>query len=296
MENGSVWGAGYGFAGTLGENAHNAENPSFVQIFPGDAKAVAAGSEHSLILTNAGTVYASGGNGFGQLGFPNATSDIGYKAFTQALDSSGQPLTDVTAIAAGNYFSLALKSDGTLWMSGENGYGQLGIQYGVGLPGSADYSDRFGFTQVAEGVKAISAGRNHAQILKTDGTTVTFGIVDPAALLASPPSGSGAFIIRVEDPFLSRFINNTAVYIGNGDIQIFGSSEVVATGGIGLKVNVPPGIYRVELRTNNNPSVPQRFLDTQVAANETVSILYRNTGNGVPPAYIYEWVVTRSLP
>jgi len=35
-------------------------------------------------------------------------------------------LTGVTAVAGGSAHSLALKSDGTVWAWGWNGYGQLG--------------------------------------------------------------------------------------------------------------------------------------------------------------------------
>ena len=48
-KDGSVWGAGYGDIGVLGENVTNVINPSFVRLFSG-AKAIAAGNYHTLVL------------------------------------------------------------------------------------------------------------------------------------------------------------------------------------------------------------------------------------------------------
>ena len=61
-------------------------------------------------------------------------------------------------------YSLILKNDGTLWGSGQNAYGQLGL---------GDATDRKIFTQVTtnvDDVKSIYCGRNHTFMLKNDGT------------------------------------------------------------------------------------------------------------------------------
>ena len=43
-------------------------------------------------------------------------------------------LTNVTAVAAGNEFSMALKDDGTVWAWGRNDFGMLGD----GMPGNVE--------------------------------------------------------------------------------------------------------------------------------------------------------------
>ena len=64
----------------------------------------------------------------------------------------------VTAIAAGDYHTVALKSDGTVVAWGDNGYGQTTV------PVAAQ-----------SGVTAIAAGGYHTVALKNDGTVVAWG-------------------------------------------------------------------------------------------------------------------------
>ena len=91
-------------------------------------------------------------------GKPVAWGCGGVGAWGQCSVPSG--LSGVTAIAAGNYYSLALKSDGTVvaW-----GCGLLGVQGACNVP-----SDLSGVTRIA-------AGGDYALALKADGTLVAWG-------------------------------------------------------------------------------------------------------------------------
>jgi alpha-tubulin suppressor-like RCC1 family protein len=77
----------------------------------------AEGGAHSLILKSDGTVWATGGNQYGQLGDGTTTN---RSTPVQAN------ITSVVYVAAGKHHSLALKSDGTVWAWGANHSGQLG--------------------------------------------------------------------------------------------------------------------------------------------------------------------------
>jgi alpha-tubulin suppressor-like RCC1 family protein len=80
--------------------------------------AIAAGYDHTISLSNNGTVWAWGSNSNGQLG--NGTTTDSW------LPVQASGLAGVTAIAAGYKDNVALKNDSTVWAWGYNSNGQLG--------------------------------------------------------------------------------------------------------------------------------------------------------------------------
>jgi alpha-tubulin suppressor-like RCC1 family protein len=116
---GTVWAWGDNVAGQLGNNSTNDSNvPVQVSGLVG-VTAIAAGGSDAYALRTDGSVWAWGTNGVGELG--NGTT-VGPA--TVAVRVSG--LTSVTAITAGYYGCLALRSDGYVWAWGGNSLGQLG--------------------------------------------------------------------------------------------------------------------------------------------------------------------------
>ena len=125
-----------------------------------DAKAVAAGTYHSIVLTQEGHVWASGWNKHGQLG----DSLTSYTSRFFATISSG---TKVLAVAAGDMHSIVLKEDGSVWAAGRNCNGQLG---------DGSKADRSSFVKVISGGAAgVTAGRDHSMLLKQDGSVWATG-------------------------------------------------------------------------------------------------------------------------
>ncbi|MDB6029218.1 MAG: hypothetical protein JWM68_5441 [Verrucomicrobiales bacterium] len=124
-----------------------------------------------------GMVVAWGNNTYGQTNVPVDLSGVTAIAaggwHTVALKSDGTVLAwgrndegqtkvpaglnGVTAISAGIEHTLALKSDGTVAAWGDNGYGQTNVPAGL------------------SGVTAVAAGRFHTAALKSDGTVVAWG-------------------------------------------------------------------------------------------------------------------------
>src|SRR5919199_164714 len=96
---------GYNQYGQLGDGTYTHRNtPVRVSNLSG-VKALAAGSEHSLVLKEDGTVWAWGNNSYGQLG--NAAA--GYGSSTPVTVSN---LSGVKVIAGGGSESRAVRKDG----------------------------------------------------------------------------------------------------------------------------------------------------------------------------------------
>jgi alpha-tubulin suppressor-like RCC1 family protein len=161
---GKVYAWGSHSVGQLGTGGGGDQNvPTVAQVLPADVIAIAAGANHSLAVRQGGTVFSWGSNSAGQLG--NATN----------LPSRNTPtfipsLADIVAVAAGEEFSLALKSDGKVFSWGSDAQGQLGnggnntnMEVPVLVPG-------------ATSIIAIAAGRSHALALKSDGTLLAWGL------------------------------------------------------------------------------------------------------------------------
>jgi hypothetical protein len=179
MEDGTVWAWGANTSGQLGNEAdgHGWSNtPMQVSNLSG-VKALAAGSEHSLVLKEDGTVWAWGNNSYGQLG--NAAAGYGSSTPVQVSNLSG-----VKAIAASDEHNLALKEDGTVWAWGKNNYGQLGdgtttnrttpVQV-RNAPLTKKRSKVSGTLNNLSGVTAIAAGGTHSLALMEDGTVRAWG-------------------------------------------------------------------------------------------------------------------------
>ena len=88
-----------------------------MRVVSSGAKAVAAGSRHTLMLKQDGSVWGTGYNEYGQLG-DGSTAD--RHSFVQVIPGG------VKVVAAGAFHSMALMQDGSVRATGPNFYGQYG--------------------------------------------------------------------------------------------------------------------------------------------------------------------------
>ena len=124
--------------------------------------AIAAGYFHNLALKSDGTMVSWGSDAHGQLGDDTALID---KSVPVVVGNA----TGIIAVAAGNYHSLALKSDGTMLSWGEDGNGQLGDNVTLAnkpIPVSING---------VSGIVNIAAGGVHSLALKSDNTMLRWG-------------------------------------------------------------------------------------------------------------------------
>ena len=166
---GTVWAWGANGVGELG-NATTVSSSTPVQVSGlAGVTDIAANWDHALAVKSDGTVWAWGYNGNGELGNGTTTNST-----TPVQVCSPPPtqicLSNVIAVAAGDSESMALKSDGTVWVWGYNGNGQLGI-------GTTSPSQQTTPVQVngLSGVLAIAAGNGDSLVLKGDGTVWGWG-------------------------------------------------------------------------------------------------------------------------
>ena len=126
-DDGSVYSWGYNAYGQLGVGHSNAlATPAIATMVPASAREIAAGFLHSAAINADGTVYTWGNNFEGELGNGSAGAPDVTAGASRMRIVFGSPLTGVTQISCGYFHTLALKGDGTLWVSGYDEYGAIG--------------------------------------------------------------------------------------------------------------------------------------------------------------------------
>ena len=160
-----IWGRNNG---TLGDNTIT-DRSSPVQTVTGGTNwsVVACGAYHAAAIKTDGTLWTWGINSHGQLG-------------DNTLTNKSSPIQTITggnnwsSVACGYNFVAAIKTDGTLWLWGQNtvlvAAGQLGDNTGTNksspvqtITGGNNWS-------------SVACGRSHTAALKRDGTLWTWGL------------------------------------------------------------------------------------------------------------------------
>jgi alpha-tubulin suppressor-like RCC1 family protein len=153
--NGSLWAMGYNIDGQLGNSNYNASDVP-VMVVPSGVTAIAAGYHFSLYIMNNGSLWGMGDNGAGELGATNTYPFYNTDVPVQIVPSG------VTAVAAGDDYTLFLKNDGTLWGMGDGTVGQLGNGTNLEIPTPT----KIAFSNVV----AIAAGEETSLFIRSDGS------------------------------------------------------------------------------------------------------------------------------
>lgn len=120
--NGTLWVWGNNDFGKLGQNDNNTSRSSPVQVGTGtNWKQVVAGIKHTLAIQTNGTLWGWGYNTRGGLG---QNDTVHRSSPTQIGTDSNWKLVDCNV--AQDEFTVAIKTDGTMWAWGDNTNGQLG--------------------------------------------------------------------------------------------------------------------------------------------------------------------------
>ncbi|MCK5160783.1 MAG: hypothetical protein KAQ99_04335, partial [Candidatus Aureabacteria bacterium] len=237
--NGRVYGWGDNESGELAQGGDDwADKLSPVNVVLAGAKAVAAGGNHTLFIKMDGTLEACGANSYGQLG------DGTQESKNYLVPVTG--LTDVVAAAAGLYESLALKSDGTLWVWGMS---TNLVPVEVVIPNNSP--DMPSIPLPANGAvdvyvnMILSWTGGDSDVGDGVSYDVYFGISDPPELVSSGQSG-----VTYDPGILS---DNTTYYW-----------QIVTTDDMGLSTSGPVWSFTTGVAVNTAP-----VIDSEVANIET---------------------------
>lgn len=178
---------------------------------------IASGNSHTLVVKGDGALWSWGHNDSGALG-------LGDSTFLTIRSSPVQVgnLSDWNKVSAGQFFSLSIKDDGTLWAWGKNSYGQLGIN---------NTFDRSSPVQVSNLTDwaTIDVGGSVSFAIKTDGTLWSWGFDSSfhgALGFSNPVSISSPTQLGSDTDWVKVTANNTVLAIkSNGTLWSWGSNN-----------------------------------------------------------------------
>ena len=173
---GTVWTWGYNGYGNLGDGGTTSTSSIVTVSGLTNVIDIAAGDYHALAVRSDGSVWAWGYNAYGQLG--NGTT-VNQSTAVQVSQPTG--FANLTGVAAGSYFSVALKNDGTLWTWGHNDYGQLGNGTTTDNSIPSQSSACTGLpplnsTTASPWSARLSASQTHSVAIKPDGSVWGWGL------------------------------------------------------------------------------------------------------------------------
>ena len=189
---GTMWTWGYAGFGQLGDvTVYNKSSPIQIGSLT-NWSLVAAGGYHSLAIKTNGTLWAWGRATHGQLGYEEALNQ--FPSGTSSPVQIGA-LTTWSKIDGGTYNSMALKTDGTMWLWGFGNYGILGQNNQVYKSSPVQLGALTTWSKIA------MCGINdsgHVLAIKTDGTLWAWGasnrgqVGDNTTIFRSSPVQIGA--------------------------------------------------------------------------------------------------------
>jgi uncharacterized repeat protein (TIGR01451 family) len=297
----TLWSIGVNVMGQLGDGTTtNRTTPVQVTGLSNVAR-IATGEEFSLALKEDGTVWAWGTHFNGQLGPGGGSMD--FSAHPNPVQVTGLP-GNMTEIAAGQAFCLAVASDGTIWSWGNNSSFQLGQGDQISQNSIPKQIPNFG------NVATVAGGHTHGVALKTDGSVWSWGANMDGALgdgtfnnrfapvrvtglqTVNTPSISpqgGTFDLAVDVTIASATPGATIHYTTNGT-EPTEADSIIASGGTlrfttntNLRVRalkpglIPSGTNSAQFIVIQPP--PQLLLEengsvsTQLAAVDSVTLL-----------------------
>ena len=281
----TVWATGNNQYGELGTGPDLTGNQNVFYPVKGpnnigrlrDFKDVCAGWKHSIAVKNDGSVWAWGHNSVGQLGDNTKTSS---NLPVRVKDETGNDwLRNVVDVHANASVSMAVKSDGTVWMWGNNDKGQLGQGHKSNrrLPVQVKGPDGSGYLM---NIKEAATAEGCSMALDVNGYVWTWGDNQYGRLGHGNNDAECLYPKMVEEydgSPLSDIVAISAGYYHNGALK---SNGLLFNWGKGTNGQLGIGIF-----DSNCATVPNNAANTDVLRN----ITYFSCGREYTVADGYAW-------
>jgi alpha-tubulin suppressor-like RCC1 family protein len=215
LASGAVRCWGFNADGQLGDGTRTTRRTPVAVTGLSGVSAIAAGDAHTCARLSSGALRCWGDNSSGQLGDPAIVTNAVPQIITSTVPPSAA--NNWTAVAAGDFHTLALKSDGTLWAWGDNTSGQLGLSIGNSSMPTPNQVTTTNLGNFDRNWVAIAAGGAHSLGLQSDGTLWAWGS-NTSGQLGDP------FIVSNNTP--NQIVDLTSVIPG------FNSSWVAIAAGL----------------------------------------------------------------
>jgi len=162
----SLWTSGFNVHGQLGDNTTTSRNAPVTTFAGGTTwKQVSAGKLHTAAIKTDGSLWLWGRGGEGQLG-NFANTDRSTPVTTFAGGNTWK------SVSGGGYHTVAIKTDGSLWVWGRNAEGNLGIN----ISGGSRSTPVTTFVGGTDWKQVSCSLANHTAAIKTDGSLWLWGL------------------------------------------------------------------------------------------------------------------------
>ena len=222
-KDGTVWTTGYNGYGNLADGT-TTNSVVFKQV-PDltDVVAISACENSMYALKKDGTVWGWGYNYYGELGNPTAagSSNANSKPYRMLR------VPGIMQISAGNCKIIMVSADGSVWVAGYNGYGELGLGHTSEIHLAQQMYDSTG-SKFVTGIKEVDSGTYSTTLLTDDGRMYATGYNNYGQL------GSGDTVQRLYIvPVIDEDTNQ----------QITGVSHILVSGYMTMAIKNDKSLY-----------------------------------------------------
>ena len=303
-DDGSLWTWGSNWSGQIGDGTvttYDEDNHRYTPVKIMDSVlSVSAGTvgqymganneggygAHAMAIKTDGSLWGWGDNSIGQLGDGTVNE---YDEIGNVINHKSVPvkiMDSVVSVSSGAQYTMAIKTDGSLWAWGSNWYGQLGN----GTIESNNYP-----VKILDSVVSVSAGQKHTMVIKTDkslwvwgynecgqlgdGTVTTYdenwNIIDnnkhtPIKIMDNISEISAGISEQFSMIHRGPFGSHSMALKTDGSLWVWGENWSGQIGdGTSTKFD-----WDLEVVVDNNRHVPVKILDGVKLPNESSSDIY----------------------